>query len=94
MDRKVYIEKLDAQLKEWNARINELKARAEGIKEEKRKEYLQQLEILRGKQEMARKKLRDLTEASNEAWQSMTAGVELAWKDLKTAMQNATEQFK
>ena len=94
MDRKAYIEKLDAQLKEWNAKIDELKARGEKVTEEKKKEYGQQLEILHSKQETAKKKLRDLREAGDEAWQSIKTGVDHAWSELKASIEEATAKFK
>jgi TolA-binding protein len=94
MERKAYIEKLEAQLHEWNGKIDELKSRTEKVKEEKKKEYREQLEILHTKQEAAKKKLHDLREASDEAWQNIKSGVDNSWSELKTAIHNATEKFK
>jgi chromosome segregation ATPase len=78
MEKKAYIEKLEAELKEWSARIGDLAAKAEQMKEEKKREYREQLEMLRAKQEAAGKKLHDLKEASGKAWEDMKSGVDRA----------------
>jgi len=94
MEKKAYIEKLEAELKEWSARIGDLAAKAEQMKEEKKREYREQLEMLRAKQEAAGKKLHDLKEASGKAWEDMKSGVDRAWDELRAALHKAGEQFK
>jgi hypothetical protein len=41
-----------------------------------------------------KRKLEELREAGDEAWEELKAGIENAWDDLRTAMQNALARIK
>lgn len=95
MDKKEeYIQKLDTQLREWSAKIDELKARADKAKGDIKIEYTRQTEALDAKREAARKKLGELKEAGGQAWDELTTGAEKAWHELKTSLDNAIAKFK
>ena len=49
--KEAYIEKLEAQLREWSSKIDELKARADKAKADVKLEYEKQIGELRTKQE-------------------------------------------
>jgi uncharacterized coiled-coil DUF342 family protein len=88
-----YIQKLDAQLREWSAGIDDLKAKADKAKGEIKTEYNKQIESLDAKREAARKKLKELKEAGGQAWEELKTGAEKAWNELKTALDNAVDKF-
>ncbi len=67
--RKAYEEKLDAQLKEWNAQIALLKAKAENAKADAKIDYYKTIETLEAKQDEAKTKLQELKTAGDEAWE-------------------------
>jgi len=92
--RKAYEEKYDAQLKEWNAEIALLKAKADKAKAEAKIEYYRTIETLQGKQDAAGKKLRELKAAGDDAWEDIKTGAENAWGELKTALHSAASKFK
>jgi len=92
--RKAYEEKLDAQLKEWNAQIALLKARADKARAEARIEYYKTIETLQHRQDEARAKLHELTTAGDEAWEDLKTGAEKAWAEVRTAFQGAASKFK
>jgi len=92
--RKAYEEKHDAQLKEWNAQIALLKAKAEKMTAEMKIEYYKAIESLQHKQGEAGIKLRELKASGDEAWEDMKAGLEKAWTEVKTAFHEATSKFK
>ncbi len=92
--RKAYEEKLDAQLDEWNAQIELLKAKADKAKAEVRIEYYETIEALLHKQDNARTKLHALKTASDEAWEDLKTGAENVWTDVKTAFSSAASKFK
>jgi len=95
MDKKEeYIKKLDAQLREWSAKIDELNAKAEKAKGDIKAEYTRQLEALEALQESAAKRLAEMTEASGQAWEELRTGAEKAWHELKTSLDNAIAKFK
>lgn len=89
-----YISKLEAQLKEWSAAIDQLKAEAENAQAEARIEYHTQLEGLQAAQEAARARLEELRAAGEAAWVSLMGGVEAAWRDLKRAVEQAAGKIK
>ena len=92
--RKVYEEKLDAQLEEWNAQIALLKARADKAKAEAKIEYNKTIEALQRSQDEARTKLQELKTAGDEAWEDLKTGAEKAWDEVKTAFHSAVSKFK
>lgn len=69
--RKAYEEKLDAQVKEWNAQIELLKAKADKARAEVKIEYYKTIEALQSKQNDAKAKLRELKTAGDEAWEDL-----------------------
>jgi hypothetical protein len=92
--RKAYEEKIDAQLKEWNAQIDLLKAKADKAKAEAKIDYYKTIDALQHKQEEARTKLKELKTAGDEAWEDVKKGAEKAWAEIKTAYKDAASRFK
>jgi len=92
--RKAYEEKFDAQLKEWNAEIILLNAKADKAMVEARIEYYKMIETLQGKQDSAKIKLHELLNAGDDAWEDIRASAENVWSDTKTAFQSAAARFK
>lgn len=94
MDRKeAYQEKLSAQLDEWKAEIDKLDARAQKVEGEIKVEFLNKVDQLRAQQEIASHKLANLQQAGDEAWDDLKAGVDIAWKNLGTAVKSAAARF-
>lgn len=89
-----YQEKLEAQLKEWSRKIDQLKSAAEKLAADAQVTYHQQIDALRGKQEVAQKKLQELREAGEGAWESLKAGIDRAWDELKHGVEGALSRFK
>ena len=92
--RKAYEEKLDAQLDEWKAQIDLLKARAGKGKAEAKIEYYKTIEALQQKQDEAATKLHELKTSGDEAWENLKTGAEKAWDEVKAAFHSAASKFK
>ncbi|HVO66665.1 MAG TPA: hypothetical protein VMT12_09290 [Syntrophales bacterium] len=92
--RKAYEEKIDAELKEWNAQIALLKARAEKDKAEVKVEYSKAILALQRKQNEAKAKLDELKAAGDETWEGLKTGAEKTWAEVKTAFHEATSRLK
>ena len=92
--RKAYEEKLDAQLKEWNAQIALLKAKAENTKADGKIDYYKTIDALQRKHDEAKTKLKELKTAGDEAWEAVKEGAEKAWAEVKTAYHDAASKFK
>jgi hypothetical protein len=92
--RKAYEEKLDAQLKEWSAQIELLKAKTDNAKADAKIEYYKTIEALQSKQNEAKAKLRELKTAGDAAWEDLKTGAEKAWAEVKAAYHEASSRFK
>ncbi len=91
--KEAYQQKIEAQLDEWKAEIEKMKAQARNADAEAQLEYYKQIEELRMKQETAREKLGELKQAGEDAWEDMKSGIELAWGSLGEAMKSARSRF-
>jgi predicted ATP-binding protein involved in virulence len=92
--RSAYEEKLDAQLKEWSAKIALLKAKAENAKADGKIAYYKTIDALEQKQNQARTRLRELKTAGDEAWEAVKTGTEKVWAEARTAYHDAGSRFK
>ena len=95
MDKKeAYREKLEAQMREWSAKIDLLKARADKAEAEGKIEYKDRIEDIRQRKAAVQAKLQELQNASDAAWKDIKAGTEKAAADLRDALQSAFSKFK
>lgn len=92
--RQAYEEKMDAQLQEWGAKFEELRAQADKAEADAKIQLYAQIEALRAKQVAAAKKLRHLKEAGEDSWEDIRAGVESAWGELGKAVDTTISNFK
>lgn len=87
--RDAYVEKLKAQLDEWNARIDLLEATARRTKAEARLEYQKRVEPIRGKWTEIRERLAELQSAAGQSWEVVRDGIEAAWSELREGFEEA-----
>ena len=92
--KEIYQKKLQAQLDEWSAEIDILKAKADKAKADAQLEYYKEIEELRSMQEAASSKLAELKDASDDAWEDLKAGMDSAWNSIGNALKSATSRFK
>jgi DNA repair exonuclease SbcCD ATPase subunit len=92
--KRAYVEKTEAQLREWGTEIDLLKAKAEKAKAEVKVAYLKQVKELKSKQESVKRRFRELRASGDEAWEDFKGEVEEATKDLKAALKRAASRFK
>ncbi|MBE0487393.1 MAG: coiled coil domain-containing protein, partial [Marinobacter sp.] len=57
-------------------------------------EYYKQIEELKSMREDARKKLDELSEAGDDAWEDLKAGVDSAWDSVSSSIKHAVARFK
>ena len=92
--KKIYQQKLEAQLDEWTADIDKMKAKADKVEADAQLEYYERIESLRRKQQAAQEKLQELSDASEDAWEDLKSGIELAWESLGEAVKSAKSRLK
>lgn len=77
------IARMEAQLKLWGAKLDELLARANVANQQAKIDSRKQLDELRSKLEVAQGKLDEARAAGNEKWGLLKHGVERTWQDLE-----------
>jgi uncharacterized protein YhaN len=93
-NREEYQGKMEAQLGEWGAEIDKLKARADNAAADTRQGYYDQIEALRAKQAAMQAKLQELKAANEGAWGDLKEGVDRSWNEIKDAFNKAAARFK
>ena len=93
-DKKLYQQKTQAQLDEWKAEVDKLKAKASGASADAQLELNRKTEALEGMIEEGKSKLAEVADASEDAWESIKDGVEFAWDKTKSAFSDAVDRFK
>ena len=91
-DRKAYESKLDAQLAQWSADLDVLKAKAKRAEVDAKVAYDKSIDAMQRKHDEASKHLRDLKTASDDAWESVKTGTEKVWVEVKALFQGSTRK--
>lgn len=92
--RDAYWQKMEAQLEEYQARVELLKAQAKRAIADGKIMAYEELADAEGKLELAKKKLKQLGTAGEGAFEEMKGGVENAWSSLRDACKKAAEKLK
>ena len=93
-ERQAYIEKMKAKLDEWNADIDKLAAQAKSAEADAQLRFQQQLDELKASRDQAARQLKELQNASADAWETMRQGAEAAWEEMAKAFKDAAHRFK
>lgn len=93
-EKELYQQKKNAQLDEWKAEVDKLKAKASGAAADAQLELNEQVKALEGKVAEGEANLRKIAEASDDAWESIKEGVESGWDSLKSSIGDAVSKFK
>jgi len=93
-DRKAYIDKMAAKLKEWDKEIQKLEMKADNAKANVKADYQEQIQALQNKIKEARNKLDEFKESGEDAWDVLKDGLEQSWKTLGDSIKKATSKFK
>jgi len=94
MIRKAYLKRIEATLEDCGDEIAKLRVKAEKAEKEVKGVYMEQVEVLRSKQEVALERFRELREAGADDWGKFKSGVEASVKDLKKSVENAIEKLR
>lgn len=83
----------EAQLEDWDAMLERLKARARGASAEVRAEFEVQLEALAGDRALAQERLQELRRHGQWAWEDLKDDAERTWKELREAIERSASYF-
>jgi hypothetical protein len=93
-EKELYRQKRQAQLDEWTAEIDKLKAKASGASADTQLEMNKKIKALESKIEEGKVKLSELAEVGEDAWDTIKEGVESAWDSLKSSFREAASKLK
>ena len=95
MDKRTeYVEKLSAQMVEWDAQIDQLKIKATSARSEAKLGYPSAIAALQLKRDEATLKLQGISAASDDEWEDLKTGTEHIWGDLRTMLHDAITKIK
>jgi hypothetical protein len=90
----VYKQKREAQLKEWGAQINLMEAKLENVSADMKVKGAEQIQTLRAQQHNASEKMKELSKATDEAWEQVKTTADQVWDVLKSGVAEAHSKFK
>ena len=89
-----YQGKMEAQLSEWGAEIDKLKAWADKTAADARQGYYDEIEDLRAKQASMQAKLQELKTSGDDAWGDLKEGLDHSWNQVRDSFNKAAARFK
>ena len=95
MDKRTeYVEKLSAQMVEWDEQIYLLKDKAESAALGAGSEYSGTIAALQLKRDEAALKLQGISAASDEEWEELRTGVDHIWGEVGAILHDAIIKIK
>lgn len=92
--RAEYIEKLSAQMVEWDTQIDLLKDKAQSATPEVRFEYSSAIAALQFKRDEAAEKLQGISVASDDEWEELKSGTESVWDEVRDILHDTIMKIK
>jgi putative heme iron utilization protein len=92
--RTEYVEKLSAQMVEWDAQIDRIKIKATSSTAEARHGYANAIAALQAKRDEAAAKLQGISTAGDDEWEELKTGTEEVWGNLTTMLHDAVMKIK
>ncbi|MCK0152459.1 hypothetical protein MWU49_01980 [Alcanivorax sp. S6407] len=93
-DKKDFVESVRQKLEDWDYQRDRLAARIEDLSQEWREEAQEKLADFKEQRKDLEAKLEVLESRSEDAWQDIKDGIELAWDGLKTGLLAARSEFE
>lgn len=91
--RDEYVDKLKAQLDQWNSQVAQWEAKAHEVQAQSRTEYEKQLEVFRRQRDEAMEKMRHVQAATGDAWMDLVQGADDAWSKMRESFEKARTHF-
>jgi multidrug resistance efflux pump len=91
--RDEYVDKLKAQLDQWNTEVAKWEAKAQKAQAGARVEYEKQLTEVRRQRDQALEQMKRVQAATGEAWVDLVRGADEAWAKMREALEKARSHF-
>ena len=76
-------------LEEWDAKIRDLRNRAENLASDKREEMMREIEAIVEKKQAIEERIEKAEQAGVDSWEELRDGLEHAAKDLQSSLDSA-----
>ena len=93
MNRDEYVQKLKAQIEQWNVQAARWQTQMRETQGRMHEEYARQLEQLKSQRDDMLYRLKLLQGASAGAWGDVRRGADQAWKSMQEAFERARSHF-
>ena len=95
MDKRTeYVEKLSAQMVEWDVQIDHIKDQAESAAPEAKFDYAKLIAALQLKRDRAAIELQGIAAATDDEWEDLKAGAEQIWHEVQNVFSDALKKNK
>lgn len=94
LDKEIILKKIEAQMKEWEANVKHLQAKAANLDANNRIEYEKEMNNLKKKLKEAEMHSDKFRKTSSESWHNLGEDMAHAWNDLVTNIDNAILRLK
>ena len=92
-DRKQFVDRIQREIEEWEAKLEPLKLKAKLGEMEARERFEALDKTVTAATRPIRTKLKELTYESGEAWMDIAGGCESAWSEAKAAIKSAIARY-
>lgn len=92
--RELYRKKYEAQLQEWSAKVDEVKARSQKLAAQAQLDMKPHADAVQGKFEAAKAKLHEMAEATDDTWEEVKKAADHAWAEVTGAVEGAYDALK
>jgi chromosome segregation ATPase len=94
MTRNEFVNKMKEQLDEFNRKLDDLEKKRADYGEEARARFDKRITELKEKRREASKRLDEINQAGDKAWEDLKTGATAAWKSLQESFEQARSHFK
>ncbi len=92
--RELYKQKYEAQMHEWSAKLDGMKAQSEKLTAQTKLAMKPHLDAAHAKLEAAKAKLEAIAGATDDKWNDVVKDADHAWSDFKAAAEGAFDALK
>lgn len=93
-ERSEYVEKLSAQVVEWDNQIERLRDRAESSTPETKIDFSKTIAALQLKRNEAVEKLQGISSAGDDEWEELKSGTERVWGEVRGILHDTILKIK
>ena len=92
-DRKQFVERIQHEIEEWEAKLEPLKLKSKLGEMEARERFEALEKTVTATTRPIRTKLKELKHESGEAWTDIAGGCERSWSEAKAAIKSAIARY-